>query len=215
MSVSAEPPIRVLVVHAHPMGAEALQVALRDEADLDVVGTATSCNRAVATAVDQDVDVALIDFAVDNDGGAVVASAIRERCSSVAGVMLVGRGSDRVTHSALRAGCSAVLTKDRTLHDLAEAIRRVATGEVLLGADELARLIPFRTGQAVGADLSRRELEVLALLRDGRSTKEIATQLTVSGHTVRNHVQRILTKLAAGSRLEAVAIAVRHGLIGR
>jgi DNA-binding NarL/FixJ family response regulator len=215
MSVSAGPPIRVLVVHAHPLGAEALGAVLHQEDELDVVGTATSCNPAVTQAVERDVHVALIDFAVDNDGGAVVAAAIRERRSSVAGVMLVNSSSDRVTHAAVRAGCSAVVTKDRPLGDVVDAIRRVAGGEVLLGADELARLIPFKSGRDVGTDLSRRELEVLALLRDGHSTKEIAAALAVSSHTVRNHVQRILTKLHAASRLEAVAIAVRHGLIGR
>jgi DNA-binding NarL/FixJ family response regulator len=206
---------RVLVVHENALGAEALQVALDQEDDLDVVAGATSCEAAVDAAVEMDVGVVVIDYCVENDHGPAAAAAIRDQVPGVAEVMLVDSGSDGVTHAAVRAGCSAVIRKDRPLRDLVDAIGRVARGEVLLGADQLARLIPFKTGRAVGMDLSAREREVLALLSDGMSNKDIAERLSVSGHTVRNHVQRILMKLHAASRLEAVAIAVRHGLISR
>lgn len=215
MSGSPGDATRVLVVHENALGAEALQVALDREEEFEVVAGATSCEAAVDAAVELDVGVVVIDYSVENDHGPAAAAAIRAQVPGVAGVMLVDARTDGVTHAAVRAGCSAVIQKDRPLHDLIDAISRVARGEVLLGADQLARLIPFKAGRAFGHDLSARERQVLVLLRDGLSNKDIAERLTVSSHTVRNHVQRILMKLEAGSRLEAVAIAVRHGLISR
>jgi DNA-binding NarL/FixJ family response regulator len=208
-------PVRVVVVHANALGAETLQVALDQDEGVEVVGRAVTCVEAVESAMEHDADLVLIDAAVDDDEGPVVAAAVHEKLARVALLMLVDEGSDRVTHAAVRAGCSGVVPKAGSVADVANAIRRAADGEVLLGADVLARLIPLQSARGIGTDLTRRELEVLGLLRDGASTDDISRRLHVSRHTVRNHIRRVLTKLGTTRRLEAVAVAVRHGLIDR
>jgi DNA-binding NarL/FixJ family response regulator len=215
VSGSSGESVCVVVAYENALGAEALQVALAREPDLDVLA-ATSSSDAVETAVSGQADVVVIDFAVDDDEGPVAAAAVRARLPGVALLMLVeGDGSDQVMLASVSAGCTGVLTKERAIRELVDAIRRVAKGEVLLGADVLARLLPMRTAPPVTSTLSPRELEVLRLLRDGVSTRDMAARLGLSHHTVRNHVRAVLAKLRAANRLEAVAIAVRQGVIDR
>lgn len=215
MSVSAGESVSVVVAHPNALGAETLQLALAREPDFAVLA-ATSSSEAVETAVSGRADVVVIDFAVGDDEGPLAAAAVRERLPGVALLMLVdGDRSDQVMLASVAAGCSGVLTKERAVRDLVDAIRRVAKGEVLLGADVLARLLPMRAAPRVTSTLSPRELEVLRLLRDGVSTRDMAFRLRLSHHTVRNHVQAVLAKLRAANRLEAVAIAVRQGVIDR
>lgn len=208
--------IRVVVVHANRMGAEVLQYALSRDPDIDVVAGVTRPAAAVDAVATTDADVALIDNSIGGGDGPSVAASLRDRCPGTGLLMLVEEGSDVTLRAAVRAGCAGVVSEESSMNDALDAIRRVARGEVLLGADVLARLLPLRpVAPAPSVDLSRRELEVLRLLVDGLSTQDIAERLTVSPHTVRNHVQRVLVKLRAGSRLEAVALAVRQGLIER
>jgi DNA-binding NarL/FixJ family response regulator len=215
VSGSAGGSVRVVVAYENALGAEALQVALAREPDLDVLA-ATSSSDAVETAVSGRADVVVIDFAVDDDEGPVAAAAVRSRLPGVGLLMLVeGDRSDQVMLASVAAGCTGVLSKERAIRELVDAIRRVAKGEVLLGADVLARLLPMRAAPRVTTTLSPRELEVLRLLRDGVSTREMAARLRLSHHTVRNHAQAVLAKLRATNRLEAVAIDIRQGVIDR
>jgi len=116
---------------------------------------------------------------------------------------------------AIDAGCSGFLTKDRAAGEVARAVRAAASGEALISPAQLARLLPRLSSKKteVGTDLTRRELELLTHLARGSSNKAIAADLHLSLNTVRNYVQSVLTKLDAHSKLEAVATAVREGII--
>ena len=130
-------------------------------------------------------------------------------------VMLTGQADSGVLAAALESGCSGFVTKDGNLRDLASAIRGVLAGEVRVPQKLITQLAAYLRPRpvATGSDLTRREFEVLRLLAEGHSTSAIVAELVLSIHTVRNHIRNILMKLNAQSRLEAVAIATRQGLL--
>jgi DNA-binding NarL/FixJ family response regulator len=130
--------------------------------------------------------------------------------------MLTGAtlGTQLVT-AAIRAGCVGLLTKDKAVHQLVKAVRAVHVGNAYLSSQAVARMVTRvrLERRGLGEGLTGREREVLQLMAAGRSNQLIAEQLFVSVNTVRNHSQKILLKLDAHSKLEAVAIAYREGLI--
>jgi len=132
-------------------------------------------------------------------------------------VMLTAYTNEAVLVAAIEAGCSGYITKHVGARIVAKGIRLAASGEALVTAAMLQQLLPrlSRTDRGTGSDLTPREREVLELLADGASTQAIAERLYMSSNTVRNHVQKILTKLGVHSRLEAVSTAVREGVIDR
>jgi DNA-binding NarL/FixJ family response regulator len=111
----------------------------------------------------------------------------------------------------VEAGCVGYLEKAGSLDDLAPAVRAVAAGQVVIAADHLRQLRRSPSGPTA---LTKREREILHLVADGRTNGAIAAQLVLSVHTVRTHVQSILAKLGAHSKLEAVAVARRHRVLG-
>ncbi|MCW3031112.1 MAG: response regulator transcription factor, partial [Solirubrobacterales bacterium] len=115
----------------------------------------------------------------------------------------------------LAAGCSGFMGKARSVRELVATVRAAHAGEAVVAPSMLARLDPrLDRGYAhVGDNLSRRELEVVSVMAKGGSAKQIAADLTISVHTARKHVQNVIRKLGAHSRLEAVVIAVREGVI--
>jgi DNA-binding NarL/FixJ family response regulator len=131
--------------------------------------------------------------------------------------MVTGAADERLVISAIDAGCTGFLTKCAATAELVSAIRTLAAGEAYVPSSVLGTVLSrFGTAdRGVGADVTKREREVLVLLATGASTTSVADQLFVSVNTVRNHVQRILLKLGAHSKLEGVAIAVREGVIER
>jgi DNA-binding NarL/FixJ family response regulator len=199
--------VRVLVVDAQQAVAEGLARVLGDEADLQVVGTASSEVCAVDLAARERPDVAVVDRAH-------VAARLRTLTSTV---LLVGEVDDRAVRDALASGCRSFATKAGPIADIVLAVRRAAAGDAAYDPAVLARLLSIlRTGAPpVGADLTAREHEVLRRMADGAGNRAIAEELHISVNTVRNYVQSILGKLKAHSKLEAVAIAVREGLVAR
>ena len=131
--------------------------------------------------------------------------------------MLTAYADDALLARAIEAGCAGFLTKQKATADLVEAVRLVAWGEAVIPPAMLARLLPRfrRGGPGPAPQLTARERGVLEHLASGATTAGMAASFGVSVNTVRNHVQAILTKLGAHSRLEAVAIAAREGLIQR
>jgi len=117
---------------------------------------------------------------------------------------------------AIEAGASGFVSKTRSLDEVTSAVRAAASGEALISPEMLARLLP-RLGRAGTAarpqELTEREREVLVLLADGLTNAAIAERLVVSVHTVRNHIANLSAKLGAHSKLEALSIAVREGLL--
>ncbi len=208
--------IRVLLVEDDRMFAELLRAKLEDHEEISIVGWATNGVDALSLIEEAAVDVVVLDYRLPGDDGITVAARIREVAPEAALVMLTGHGDDAVLRAAVGAGCTGFVTKDQAVVDLVRAIKAVRDGGAALDARSVARLAmaPNRDSQRGPATLTDREHEVLRMLADGASTRRIAERLFISVNTARNHVQRVIRKLDAHSRLEAVAIARRAGLLG-
>jgi DNA-binding NarL/FixJ family response regulator len=206
----------VLVVDDHELVAEALVRALGVEPDLVVVGTSATVAEAVRAARELHPDVVLMDFQLPDGRGTDATARIKQEHPETEVVMLTGQAEGAVLAAALQAGCSGFVTKSGSFRELPSAIRGVLAGEVRIPPTMMHQLAAHLRPRppAVGIDLTKREIEVLRLLAEGKSTGAIVQELFLSIHTVRNHIRNILTKLNAQSRLEAVAIATRQGLLG-
>ncbi len=134
---------------------------------------------------------------------------------SIGVVVLTASAADHVLLAAIDAGASGFLSKTRSLAEVTAAVRAAAAGESVISPELLARLLPrFGRVKVRSADeLTDREREVLALVAEGLSNAAIAERLVVSVHTVRNHIASLSAKLGAHSKLEALSIAVRQGLL--
>ena len=129
--------------------------------------------------------------------------------------MVTGEVSESLLVSAIEAGCVGYITKGSDLGQLADAVRKAHDGEPLVSPDMLPKILRRIRADAHAAPiaLSKRELEVLQLLSEGNANDQIASALFLSVHTVRTHIQNFIGKLGAHSKLEAVAMAVRKGLV--
>ena len=194
------------------MVAAGLGSALDDEADVVVVGTAVSVGEVVPAVERLRPDVVLMDFRL-GDGDAVDGmAALAAAGHDIPVVIVTGHADVRTVQRAVEAGCAGYLLKEQPIEELARAVRAVAEGGAVFAPAVLPAVLGRRTG-GPGHDLTRREAEVLQLLADGASTSDIADRLFLSTNTVRNHVQRLLGKLDAHSKLEAVAIGLREGIV--
>jgi DNA-binding NarL/FixJ family response regulator len=212
---AAQPTIRVLVVDDHAMFASSLAHALQAEPDLLVVGQAATLAEARAQVVAAAPDVVLLDHRLpDGDGVSAITTLLALRPSAQV-VVLTASVSDRVLATAMEAGAAGFIAKTQQLDDVIDGVRAAAQGESVVSPKLLARLLPrlHRRGARQRTELTDRELEILDLLAGGRSNAEIAAELTLSVHTVRNHVANLSAKLGAHSKLEALAVAVRDGLV--
>ncbi|HEY3670290.1 MAG TPA: response regulator transcription factor [Acidimicrobiia bacterium] len=208
-------PIRVVIVDDHDLVAETLRRALGDESDIEIVASANSVVTAVQAARVFLPDVMVMDYRLPDGTGAEAATVLKAEQPDIEIVVLTGL-SNRVTLAdALEAGCSGFVSKEDRFTELIEAIRAVHAGEVRVPSalvQDLANHLRPRP-LSLGDDLTPREHEVLVLLAAGKSTTDIVETLFLSIHTVRNHIRNLLSKLQVRSRLEAVVVATRLGLI--
>ena len=207
--------IRILIVEDHVMFAEGVARMLETRPDLRVVGIAGSMAGGIDAAVRYRPDVVLMDFGLPDGDGATGAQQIKLLVPSAQVLMLTSREDEEAHVAAIAAGCSGFVRKGETVDLLVDAILRASEGEIVQPAGDLipllSRLKPTHRG--LGADITARETEVLRHMAAGSVNKQIARTLGVSLNTVRNHSQRILGKLDAHSKLEAVSTAVREGII--
>ncbi len=208
--------LRVVIVDDHQMFVEAITHVLEMQPDIEVVGTAGTAVDGLALGA-LEPDVAILDLKLPDGDGTTLCQRLRDARPWTHVLILSGASDERSLVASIDAGCAGFLTKDRAADELVTAIRVVAGGESYVQSTMLAHLLPRvrRAYHRLGDDLTAREREILGFLADGLSNREIAEQLIVSVHTVRNHVQGLLGKLNAHSKLEAVAIANREGIIRR
>jgi DNA-binding NarL/FixJ family response regulator len=206
---------RVLVVDDHEMVAQAMVRILGEEADLDVVGTAGDVETAVARARETRPDVVVMDYQLPDGDGVAAAVRIREERPGTAVLLLTGTRRDTLLVRAIEAGCAGFMTKQQAVTELLQAIRVVAAGDSWVPSELLPALLPRlqRGERRVGHDLTPRELEVLHLAAEGLANAAIGERLGLSVNTVRNHMQGAIAKLGAHSKLEAVSVAVREGVV--
>lgn len=204
-------PIRVLIVDDHQVFGSSLAFVLDSEPDLRVVGVAGTGRAALQVAAAEAADVVLLDQRLPDGDGVDLIERLLALRADMQVVMLTAATSDQVLLSAIEHGAAGFIDKSRSLADVVSAVRSAAAGESLVSPQLLPRLRRERTSGDAG--LTAREQEVLRLLADGLSNADIAARLTLSVHTVRNHVASLSAKLGAHSKLEALAVAVRRGLV--
>lgn len=212
---------RVFIVDDHQVFGQALQMALDMEADLEVVGMATDGLSAAREAARLSPDVVIMDYRLPDVNGAVAAQAIKECCPAARVVMLTSYTDVPVLTESLRAGVCGFLSKDKALSEVVEAVRLAAAGETQIPPAVLRSLLSRLEAESAemeyaveGVDhLTAREIEVLQVLATGADQDGISERLGISPNTVRTHLQRVLGKLGVHSRLEAVSLAIRMGLI--
>ncbi|HMD45860.1 MAG TPA: response regulator transcription factor [Acidimicrobiales bacterium] len=213
-NVAPPDPIRVLVVEDHVLVAEGLLSLLALEPDIDLIGHVPTMADSIAAVRSDPPDVVLMDFRLPDGDGAKATEQIKAEFPEIKVVILTGTADDSVLSRAIEAGCSGYLTKDQPIEDVVMALRAAAAGEALIAPVHLSRLMAHLTQRPTTPhNLSPRELEVLQLLAYGASTDDIVARLVISPHTARNHVRNILSKMGVHSKLEAVSVAAREGIV--
>ncbi len=207
--------IRVMLVDDHGVVREGLRAYLELEPDIEVVGEARDGREAVRRAQELQPDVVLMDLVMPNMDGVEATSQIKQSRPETHVIVLTSYVDDERVVPAIKAGATSYLLKDVASSDLVRAIRGAHAGQAQLHPEVARRLMQQVTAPRksdAAAELTEREREVLQLVAQGRSNKEIARQLVVSERTVKGHVSNILGKLGLQDRTQAALYAVRHGL---
>lgn len=203
--------ITVLIADDHPVVRQGLAVLLEVQDDIQLVGEASDGEAAVRLTLEQVPDVLLLDLKLPGLDGLGVLGELRARGARTRVLVLTSGAGPTGPALALQAGAAGFLYKEVDPDALIRAIRSVHDGNTVL-ASEAADLVAARPGQDSRGirSLTAREREVLALLADGRSNREIARLLSLSEKTVKSHVSAILAKLGVADRTQAALLAVRH-----
>jgi two-component system, NarL family, response regulator DevR len=205
---------RVMIVEDHQVVAEGLAALINDQDDMKVVGHSGSVADSIVRAAELKPDLVLIDFRLTDGTGADAASGIRQVRPEAKLIFLTREDSDAVRYAAIEAGASAFIHKSRAAQDVVDAIRTVARGGSLFTPRTIAQLLNNR--REVEAQLERltpREKEVLRMMAEGTSSREIAARLGISYTTVRTHIRSLGSKLGVHSKLEAIVKARELALV--
>jgi NarL family two-component system response regulator LiaR len=205
--------IRILVVDDHGVVRQGLRMFLSLDPEFQIVGEATDGAEAVALTRKLRPDVVLMDLLMPGTDGIQATAAIRSQVPDTEVVALTSVLEDDAVIGAVRAGAIGYLLKDAQPDELGRAIRAAAAGQVLLSPKAAERLIREVRAPEAPEKLTEREVDVLRLLADGQSNKEIAQNLTIGEKTVKTHVSNILAKLGVASRTQAALYAARIGLV--
>jgi DNA-binding NarL/FixJ family response regulator len=219
-TTTAREPVRVLVVDDQELFRRGLTMLLAVEPGIEVVGEAGDGVEGTALAESAAPDVVLLDVRMPKRSGIEACLAIKESVPSAKIIMLTVSDEEADLYEAVKSGASGYLLKDSSIEEVAQAVRVVADGQSLISPSMAIKLIdefkemskPEKTS-GPGLRLTERELDVLRLVAQGHSNKEIAARLYISENTVKNHVRNMLEKLQLHSRMEAVMYAVRENLL--
>jgi DNA-binding NarL/FixJ family response regulator len=209
---------RILVADDHPIVRSGLKTVLDAQPDLQVVAEAADGAEAVKKALAEDVDLAILDVAMPKRTGIQAAAELHRRKPELRLLMLSMYDSEQFLYESLKAGASGYVLKSDADHDLVDACRQTMRGQSFLYPSAVASLVrdyverghpesePFEI-------LTPRELQVLKLIAEAHTSKEIAAELVISVKTVERHRQNILDKLGMSDRVELTRYAIRRGLI--
>ena len=215
--------IRVLIADDQRVVREGLTMVLGLLGDVDVVGAASDGAEAVALAEDLRPDIVLMDLRMPRCDGVEATRLLRERLPGIKVIVLTTYSDDRSVLDALRAGARGYLTKDAGGAEIRQAFQQVIDDHAVIDPavqhhliDAIATAPPAPAPPAPSRfpdDLTPREGEVLTLIATGLSNTEIAERLFISEGTVKSHINRLLAKIGARDRAQAVAYAYQHGLV--
>jgi DNA-binding NarL/FixJ family response regulator len=201
--------ISVLIADDHSVVRQGVVSLIEDKADMRVVGEASNGREAVELWKKHRPDVTLLDLRMPELDGLGAIKAIRAADENARIIVLTTYDGDEDIYRAIQAGAKGYLLKDVPREALMDCVRRVHRGDTCVPVHLAAKLAQRVSGES----LSQREIDVLKLIADGKSNKEIGSALFISEGTVKSHLKRIFTKMRVISRTEAVANATRRGLI--
>lgn len=213
--------MKLVIAEDETMTREMLARLLALEDDIEVVGTASDGVRALSVVRNQKPDVVLTDIGMPQMTGIELTETLRREMPGVAVVILTIYNDDERVFAAIKAGAKGYVLKDSPPEETLQAVRAAARGEVLLHPSLVGRVLSEfgrlstqkAADNAVFADLTDREREVLTEVGKGKRNKEIAEALFISEKTVKNHISSIFGKLEVNSRAEAALLAARQGLV--
>jgi two-component system, NarL family, response regulator LiaR len=207
--------IRILIAEDHKIVREGLCALLTACPDMQVVGEATNGAEAVEKVAVLQPDVILMDLIMPIMDGLQAIQSIRSKFPDARILVLTSFGQDQKVYQAIKAGALGYLLKDSTSQELIQAIRDVFNGRLFLQPAIALRVARELNRQSSGPSsaLTEREIEVLKLIAQGFSNREIAAQLSLSGVTVDAHASSILSKLHLSNRTQAALYAIRSGLV--
>ncbi|MBI2498486.1 MAG: response regulator transcription factor [Opitutae bacterium] len=207
--MNARGKITVLIADDHFIVRSGLVAVIEAEPDMAVVAQAADGTQAVDLYAQHRPDVALLDLHMPRNSGDEAIELIRTRFPDARLLILTAYSGDEHIHKALAAGAHGYVLKSSTGEGLIPAIRAVAAGQRWIPRDVASCLAVRNTYET----LTQREIEVLREIAKGRANKEIAATLSISEHTVKDHLKNILAKLHVAARTEAVTAAVLRGII--
>jgi DNA-binding NarL/FixJ family response regulator len=208
---------RILVADDHPIVRSGLRTVLDAQPDLEVAAEAADGAEAVRLGVSSDVHLAVLDVAMPKLTGIQAAAELQKRKPELKLLMLSMYDNEQFLFEALKAGASGYVLKSDADQDLVDAVRRTMRGQSFLYPSAVATLVRdyVERGRADDGDfdvLTPRELQVLKLIAEAHTSKEIAAELVISVKTVERHRQNILDKLGMSDRVELTRYAIRRGL---
>ncbi len=205
--------ISILVADDHPLFREGVVHSLAAEPDFDVVGQAACGEDALRLACDLVPDVVMLDITMPGWGGIVTADKIRAACPAAKVLMLTVAEDEDKLLASFKAGARAYVLKGVSAHELARVVRSVAQGEVYVTPSLAAGILVTLSRNTVPQDplegLTERESEILKLVVEGLTNREIGERLHLSEKTIKHYITNILEKLHVRSRMEAAMLAVR------
>jgi len=209
---------RILVADDHPVVRSGLQKVIDAQPDMRVVAEAADGAEAVKTALAEEVDLAILDVSMPKTTGIQAAEELGRRKPELRLLMLSMYDSEQFLFESLKAGASGYVLKSDADQDIVEAVRRTMRGQSFLYPSAISTLVRDfvergRPGEEQFDILTPRELQVLKLIAEAQTSKEIARELVISIKTVERHRQNILYKLGMSDRVELTRYAIRRGLI--
>jgi DNA-binding NarL/FixJ family response regulator len=212
--MTANKTIRVLIVEDHQIVADGLTALLNDQKDMSVVGNVASVAESAPAAAELMPDVVLLDFRLNDGTGADAAAAIRRVAPQSKHIFLTREDSDVAKFAALESGASGFIHKSRAASEVVDAIRTVAGGGTMITPSTIATLLNRRRqSESQRESLTAREKEVLRLMAEGESSRDIASRLGISYATVRTHIRSLGAKLGVHSKVQAIVKARELALI--
>ncbi len=221
---SGSPPTRVAIVDDHQLVREGLRDLLEDAPDIEVVGEATNGREALLLCSRVHPDLVLMDVRMPEMDGLAATRELKQRYPQISVMMVTMHENPDYLLEALKAGAAGYVLKDGLRQEVVTAVRRVREGESSLDPELatrlLRRLATEDRGEARPAEgglpsdvLTPRELEVLGLVRQGRSNREVAEELYISRGTVKRHIENIMARLGVSDRTQAVVKALQLGIL--